>query len=99
MAEIGEVFVVGEDLHREGGAVEVVSPRLQGANNGEKFAIIDIVIPFSGGEGLQQVRAWVPVAVGIGLEEDGARRVFGSVCGDGEGGGEIREVKDGFREE
>ena len=41
----------------------------------------------------------MPVAVGVGLEEDGARRVFGGVRGDGEGSGEVRKVKDGFREE
>ena len=71
LAEVGKIFVVGEDLHREGGTMEVVMPRLQGADNSEKFAIIDIVIPFGGGEGLQQVGAWVPIAVGVGLEEDG----------------------------
>ena len=41
----------------------------------------------------------MPVAVGVGLEEDGARCMFGSVRGDGEGSGEVREVEDGFREE
>ena len=99
LAEISKVFVVGEDLYGEGGAVEIVAPGFQGANNGEKFAIIDIVIPFSGGKGLRQVGAWVPIAVGVGLEKDGARRMFGSVRGDGEGGGEVRKVKDGLRKE
>ena len=41
----------------------------------------------------------MPVAVGVGLEEDGTRRMFGCVSGNSEGGGEIREVEDGFREE
>ena len=41
----------------------------------------------------------MPVTVGVGLEEDGAGRVFGCVSGDGEGGGEIGEVEDGFCEE
>ena len=91
--------MVGEDLHREWGAMEVVPPRLQGANDSEKLTIIDIVIPFGRGEGLRQVGTWVPVAIGVGLEEDGARRVFGSVHGDGEGGGEVWEVEDGFRKE
>ena len=30
------------------------------------------------------------------MEEDGAGCMFGGVRGDGEGGGEVREVKDGF---
>ena len=41
----------------------------------------------------------MPVAVGICLKEDGARRMFGGVRGDGKGGGEVREVKDGLGEE
>ena len=41
----------------------------------------------------------MPIAVGVGLEEDGARCVFRGVSGNGEGGGEVREMKDGFGEE
>ena len=41
----------------------------------------------------------MPVAVRVGLEEDGARRMFRGVRGDGEGSGEVREVKDGLRKE
>ena len=41
----------------------------------------------------------MPVTVGVGLEEDGARHMFRHVCGDSEGGGEIGKVEDGFREE
>ena len=40
LAEIGEVFVVGEDLHRERGSMEVMAPGLQGADDGEEFTII-----------------------------------------------------------
>ena len=32
--EVGEVFVVGEDLDGEGGSMEVVSPRFQGTDDG-----------------------------------------------------------------
>jgi len=41
----------------------------------------------------------VPISVGVGLEEDGAGRELGGVGSDGEGGREIREVEDGFRQE
>ena len=99
LVEISKVLVVGEDLYGEGGTVEIVVPGLQGANNSEKFSVINIVITFGGGEGLREVRAGVPVAVGVSLKEDGTRRMFGGVCGDGEGGREVREVKDGFGEE
>ena len=41
----------------------------------------------------------MPVTIGVGLEEDGTRGVLGSIGGDGEGFGEVREVKDRAREE
>ena len=41
----------------------------------------------------------MPVAVGVSLEEDGTRRMLGCVSGNSEGGGEIGEMEDGFREE
>ena len=99
LAEIGEVFVVGEDLHGERGTMEVVTPRLQGVNDGKEFAVVDVIISFGGGEGLGEVGAGVPIPVGISLEKDGTGRVFGGVSGDGEGSGEAREAKDGFCEE
>ena len=41
----------------------------------------------------------MPLAVGVGLKEDGTRHMLGGVRGDGEGGGWVGEVKDGFGEE
>ena len=52
LAEISKVLVVGEDLYGKGGAMEIVAPGLQGANNGEELSVINIVITFGGGEGL-----------------------------------------------
>ena len=98
LAEISKVLVVGEDLYGKGGAVEIVAPGFQGANNGEKFPVVNVVISFSGGEGLQEVRAGMPIAVGVGLKEDGTRHMFGGVRGDGKGDGEVGEVKDRFGE-
>ena len=48
--EVGEVFVVGEDLDREGGSVEVVAPRFQGTDDGEEFSVVNVVVPFCRGE-------------------------------------------------
>ena len=99
LTEVGKVLMVGKDLYRERGTVEVMSPGFQGANDGEKLAIIDIVVPFRRGEGLRQVGTWVPVTIRVGLEEDGARRILGGIRGDSEGGGEVGEVKNRFSEE
>ena len=52
LAEIGEVLVVSEDLYGEGGTMEIVVPRFQGANDSKEFTVVDVVIPLGGGEGL-----------------------------------------------
>ena len=41
----------------------------------------------------------MPITVGVGLKENGARRVFRGISGNREGGGEVRKAKDGFGEE
>ena len=72
LTEIRQVLVVRKDLYGERGAVEVVSPGLQGADDSEEFSVVDIVVSFRRDERLREVGVGVPVAVGIGLEEDGA---------------------------
>ena len=63
LSEVGEVFVVGKDLDREGRAVEVMSPGFKGADDGEEFAIIDIIVSFCLRERLGEVGAGVPIPV------------------------------------
>ena len=41
----------------------------------------------------------MPATVGVGLEENGTGCMFGRISGNGERGGEVREVENGFREE
>ena len=38
----------------------------------------------------------MPVPIGVCLEEDSTRCIFGGIGGDGERGGEVGEVKDGL---
>ena len=46
LAEVGEVFVVCENLYRERGAMEVVTPGFQGTDDREEFSVINIVVLF-----------------------------------------------------
>ena len=46
LAEVGEVLVIHKDLYWEGGAMEVVAPRFQGADDREEFSVIDVVVSF-----------------------------------------------------
>jgi len=46
LSEIGEVFVVGEDLDGEGRAMEVMSPGFKGPDDCEEFSVVDIIVSF-----------------------------------------------------
>ena len=46
LAEVGKVFVVCENLYWKRGAVEVVTPRFQGANDRKEFSVIDVIVSF-----------------------------------------------------
>ena len=48
---------------------------------------------------MRKVGARVPVAVRVSLEEDSAGRMFRCIGSNGERGGEVGEVENGFREE
>ena len=63
LSEVREVLVVGEDLDRERGAMEVVAPSFQGANDSKKLTVVDVVIPFRGGERLGKVGTGMPITI------------------------------------
>ena len=82
-AEIGEVFVVGEDLYGEQGSMEVVSPGFQGPDDGKEFSVINVIVSFCWRGQLGEVGAGVLIAIRVGLKEDRARGVFGGISCDG----------------
>ena len=47
LSEVGQVFMVHEDVDRVWGAQEIVAPGVQGAHDCKQFSIIDIIISFS----------------------------------------------------
>jgi hypothetical protein len=98
-AEVGEVFMVSEDLNRERGASEVLLPGLESSDDSKEFLIIDIIVSFSRDEGLGEIRTGVPVTIRISLEEDCTSGILRGISGDGKRGREVREVEDGFGEE
>ena len=96
LSEVGEVLVISENLHGERRAMEVMAPGFQGADDGKEFTVIDVTVSFCRGERLGEIGTWVPVPVGVCLEEDSTRCILGSVGGNGERGEEVGEVKYGF---
>ena len=55
LMEVYQVFVVGEDLHRKRGSVEIISPGFQGANDSKEFTVIDVIVMFYENERLGEV--------------------------------------------
>ena len=94
LTEVRQVLVICEDLDEEWGSMEVMSPGLQGMDDGEELPVVDVIVSFCRDERLGEVGTRVPVTVYIGLEEDGTRGIFRGICGDGKGFGEVREVED-----
>ena len=52
LAEIGKILVVSKDLYGEWRAMKIMAPGFQGADDGEEFAVVNIVISFGRGERL-----------------------------------------------
>ena len=63
LSEVGEVFVVSKDLDWERGAVKVVSPGFERADDGKEFAVIDVIVSFCLRERLGEVGTRVPVSI------------------------------------
>ena len=61
-------------------------------DDGEEFSVINVVVSLSRGERLREVGTWVPFAIGVGLEKNGAGSVFRGVSSNSEGCGGVGEV-------
>ena len=91
---IGEVFVVSNDGDQMGGSLNVLFPFFQCKDYGKKFAIIDVIVAFSGDKCLGEIGAWMGVTIEIVLEEDGCSGKERSIGHDGERTSNIWDAKD-----
>ena len=53
--EILQVLVVGDHIDQRGGALEVMSPVLEGLEDGQQLLVMGIIIQLRGGQSLQIV--------------------------------------------
>ena len=63
--------MVSGDLDGEGRTMKVVSPSLEGMDDGKEFTVVYVIVMFHGREGLEKVRTRMPFSVGICLKKDG----------------------------
>ena len=57
--EIRQVLVVGDKSNRMGGALNILAPFSESENDCEEFAVINIIVSFSGKESAGKVGARV----------------------------------------
>ena len=77
--EVREVLVICQDSERMGSAFEIVMPFLEGADDGEKLTVINIVVAFGIVERMRHKGDRVPVTICILLAKDCAGREFRGV--------------------
>ena len=89
LVEVGQVFMVGENLNWERGALKIVVPGVKTMDDSKEFSVVDVIVSFSGGERLGEVGAGVTVPISISFQKDSSRGVLGGICSDGKG---VREI-------
>ena len=62
--------MVSKESDRVIGALEVMMPMIQGMNNGKKFTIVYVIVPFHWGEHLGEVCTGVKITVIVLLHEN-----------------------------
>ena len=68
--EVGEVLMVIEDNSRKWGSLDVVSPGAESADDTEKFSIVNLIVSFGGGKGLENEGTRVPYIVNVVLVDN-----------------------------
>ena len=67
LAEVGQVFMISEDLNWSGRAEEVMAPGIKYSHDNKQLPIIDVIIPFGRAKHLGKVGARVPVTIDVFL--------------------------------
>ena len=76
-------------------AFDKVPPLLEGSDDCQHLLVVDLIVPFDGGQGLGEEGNWVPLFVFRGcLGEDRTCRKVGAVSFDAEGFGWVRRDED-----
>src|SRR6267154_2834771 len=68
-SKVQKVLVISKDDHWMRISFEKVPPRFESADDGEEFAIVNLVIPFGRVQGLREVAARMVRPVAISLKE------------------------------
>jgi hypothetical protein len=93
LLEVREILMVREDCDNMGGAQEVMPPFLQGMDDSEQLAVIDVIVPFCGTQRFGQICTRMQVPIGVPLHQHGPSRSERGIGHDKERGGDIGHGK------
>ncbi len=93
--EVLQVLVVCPDLTLMFCALDKVPPLLEGSDNHQHLLVMDLIVPFDGGQGFGEESNWVPFFVFRGhLGEDHTCCKVGAISFDAEEFGQVRRDED-----
>ena len=91
--EISQVLMVSKESDGMGSSLELMSPMVEGTNDGKQLMIIDVVIPFGWDESLRKVHTGVKIAILVPLHEGSPAGKEGCISHDNEWAMDIRKME------
>ena len=83
-SEVLKILMIRNDLDRDFGAFQVVSPLVEGIENGKEFFVVRVIVEFGTNKGPRVKSGWVHLAVRGDGGKDSGQGVIGSVSFDDE---------------
>ncbi|KIM50337.1 hypothetical protein SCLCIDRAFT_145784, partial [Scleroderma citrinum Foug A] len=93
--EIFEIFVVDDNIHRGGRALQVVLPGFEGLENSEELLVMCVIVQLRRSEGARIEGDQPNLAIRAGDGKDTVNRIVRSISFDGNQGARLIVSKDG----
>ncbi|KIM62260.1 hypothetical protein SCLCIDRAFT_120116, partial [Scleroderma citrinum Foug A] len=93
--EILKIFVIGNNIHQGGRALQVVSPGFESLKNSEELLVMHIVVQLGHGECVRIEGDQPNLAIGTSDGQDTGNRIVQSIGFDGDQGARLIVSKDG----
>ncbi|KIM57580.1 hypothetical protein SCLCIDRAFT_130035, partial [Scleroderma citrinum Foug A] len=93
--EILKIFVIGNNIHQGGRALQVVSPGFESLENSEELLVMHVVVQLGRGECARIEGDWPNLAIRTSDGQDTSNRIVRSVSFNGDRGARLIVSKDG----
>ncbi|KIM56613.1 hypothetical protein SCLCIDRAFT_132222, partial [Scleroderma citrinum Foug A] len=93
--EILKIFVIGNNIHQGGRALQVVLPGFEGLENSEKLLVMHVIVQLRHGECVRVEGDWLNLTIGTGDGQDTGDHIVRSVSFNGNQGARLIVSKNG----